>query len=471
VKRASVALLALFAFACASPPPKPLWEQASPPAVDAPIVQPGALHRFELDNGLTLILMEDHRLPRVSIGVSTRRGAASETPEQAGLASYTAELMKRGAGNLEALAFAEHVDALGASFAVSAGFDSMTARVAGLSGDLDALLEIIADLVLRPRFDAPEAERARQEKLAAMERAKDDPNFLERRQALATLYPGLRAGLPLTGLPETVGGMDGAAARAFHERVFIPNGAVLFASGDVDAARLLEQVGAAFGSWTAGEVIDAGAPLPEPAPIARKVVIVDRPDLLQARITLVHDGIARTDPDRIPGSLMNSVLGGSGFLSRLMKGLRSDSGLTYGVRSGFSMRRGGGYFSVSTFTVVSEVRRVVDLILGELERVRAEPPSPRELRQAQALAVGGFALALETSESVLASLVNLDIYGLPEDAVDTYRGRVRATTPDDTARLALERIHPERAAIILVGPAEQLRPQLEGLGPIEVVQP
>jgi len=246
---------------------------------------------------------------------------------------------------------------------------------------------------------------------------------------------------------------------------------VLAGPGDLDARELLERVGAAFGAWPAGEVPDAGPPLPAPTPTERRILIVDRPDLTQARITLAHEGISRTDPDRIAAGLLSEAIGGGGFSSRLMQRVRADAGLTYGVSSSFNLYRGGGTFAVSTFTRVAEVRTVIDLLLTELERARREPPSGLELEEIRALQVGQFSLGIETSDAVLNSLVNLDIYGLPEDSLDTYRARIRSVTAADIARLALELLHPDRAAIVLVGPAEALVPQLQDLGPIEVVQP
>jgi len=217
--------------------------------------------------------------------------------------------------------------------------------------------------------------------------------------------------------------------------------------------------------------MDAGAPPPAPAPPARRIVIVDRPEMVQARIALSHDGISRSSDDRIPVSLMNSVIGGSGFSSRLMETLRTSAGLTYSVGSDFAMRRAPGPFVASTFTVVPETRKVVDLVIGELERGRNEPPGDEELTWARTLAIGNFAMGLETSSAVLQSLVDLDVYGLPEDSLDTFRSRVRAVTSEDVARVAKEYLHPDRAAIVIVGPASQIKPQLEGLGPIEVVTP
>jgi zinc protease len=201
------------------------------------------------------------------------------------------------------------------------------------------------------------------------------------------------------------------------------------------------------------------------------VVVVDRPELVQTRVLIAHEGLARSDPDRVAAGLLNSMLGGSGFSSRLMKRVRSEAGLTYSVGSGFSMRRSPGPFVMATFTRVPEVRRVVDLLLSELERFRSQPPDEAELAPTRTLAVGEFSLGLETSEAVTASLVELDVYGLPEDGLDTYRSRVRGVSAPEIAALSQRLLHPERTVIVLVGPAKQLSPQLEGLGPIQVIQP
>ena len=447
---------------------KPAWELPPPPARDAPVVQEGSLQRAELDNGLELLVLEDHRLPRVTLGVTVRRGAGIVADERAGLASFTAELMRRGAGDRDALALAQAVDQIGASLLVAGDWDAMSVRVAGLSGDLDRLLEILADVVLRPRFAAQEADRARSEILASLEQAKDDPRTLASWNLARALYDGHRYGRPQQGVPETVAGLDARAARAFYRRVFVPNDAIFSAAGDVAMEDLLERAGQAFGAWEWGPVADPGPAPPARAPPERRIVVVDRPDLVQARIALAHEGIARTDPDRIAASLMNTVLGGGGFSSRLMERLRAEEGLTYGVGSGFGMRRHPGPFYVSTFTRVPEVRRTLDLVLAELERAKSDPPSEEELRDARALLVGRFSLGLETSAAVVEALVDLDVYGLPEDSLDTYRSRVRAVSVEDTARMARRLLHPERAAIVLVGPARDLVPQVEDMGPVAV---
>lgn len=464
-------LLSFASLSCTAFAPRPAWEVPPLLVSDTPVVRAGALQRRSLSNGLDVIVLEDHRLPRVSLGIAFRRGGASVAPERAGLAAFTTSLMKRGAADRDALALARAVDEIGGSLSVSSDWDSTTAQVAGLSRDLDTLFSVLRDVVLEPRFDEAEAGRTQGEMLASLERAKDDPGSLVYRFLLESLYPGLRAGLSLQGTPDTVVALDADAAREFHRRIAIPNDALLFASGDVDTADLMRRVEAAFGEWARATALGPGPPLPVPTPEAAEVTLVDRPDMVQAHIALAHEGIARTNPERVSAGLMNSVLGGGGFSSRLMNRVRSEAGLAYGVSSGFSMRRGGGIFSISTATRVTEVRRVVDLLVAEVERMRAEPPSEAELQAARSLAVGSFQLALETSDAVLGALVDLDVYGLPEDSLDTYRARVLATTPEDVSRLAQELLHPDRFSIVVVGPAEQLEPELEGLGPVRVVTP
>ncbi|MEE2678232.1 MAG: pitrilysin family protein [Myxococcota bacterium] len=449
----------------------PAWDLPPPAAPDRPVVEPGALQRAELDNDMDVLVLEDRRLPRIVLGVAVRRGGDRVAPDQAGLAAFTTEVMKRGAGERDALALSQATDEIGASLSVSGDWDSTVVTVAGLSRDREQLLSILADVVLRPRFEAGEANKARDETLASLERAKDDPATLARWNFARALYPGHPYGVPRSGTPETVARLDASQARAFHRAIFVPNDAIFFAAGDVDMKSLLPAVGKAFGAWERGEVVPPGPPPPERVPAARRIVIVDRPDLAQARVTVGHEGLSRTDPKRIPASLMNTVLGGGGFSSRLMETLRTEGGLTYGVGSGFSLRRHPGPFYVSTFTRVPEVRRVLDLILADLEKMREEPPTPEELRDAKALRVGLFGLGLETSTAVLSAEVDLDIYGLPEDSLDTYRGRVRAVDPEDTAQMARELLHPDRLVIVLVGPADALSAQVEGLGPVEVIQP
>ncbi|MCP3983727.1 MAG: insulinase family protein [bacterium] len=445
------------------------WDLAPPPVQDRPVVDATRLHRRTLANGLVVIILEDRRLPRLDMGVMVRRGAAIVPASEAGLADFTAELMGRGAGQRDALELASAVDALGASLAVSAGWDTMSAGVGGLSRDRELLFEVLADVVLRPRFDGDEVDRVRAEQLAALEKAREDPKTLAAWNFAAALNPGHPYQWPTSGRPETVEKLGAPQARAFHQRVFVPANAIFYAVGDLDPGALMTQVERAYAGWPSGPV---PAPGPEPPDrTGRNIVVVDRPDLGQAQIVVGHPGITRLEPRRIPIQVMNTVLGSAGFSSRLMSKIRAEEGLTYGVFSRFAGRRLRGPFVVGTFTRVPEVGRVIELTLAELERIRSEPPSEQELAAVKSLLVGRFALGLETSSAVLSGLVELDAQGLPADSLDTYRGRIRALQLEQTAAAARDFVRPDDALIVVVGPAETLVPQLEPFGPVRVVQP
>ncbi len=471
MKRRSCVMTAWFVLlvvGCAARPPA--WELPVPAAREAPIVAQGALVRKTLPNGLRLLLLEDRSRPMISLGLSVRRGVAIDPQGKEGLADLMGEVMQRGAGERDALALARAVEVLGASLGVRSGWDAIRVGASGLSRDTDALLGFVADLVLRPRFEAAEVERAREEQLASLVSSLDNPRTLLIWQLQRTLYPGHRYGIPSAGLPRTVAELTVEDVRAFHERTFQPNNAIFHVSGDFDPEALLAKIEVAFGGWRPEPIPKPVPAPPRVTPQARKIVVVDRPEMTQVQIAVAHEGLRRIDPRRIPASLLNNVLGGSGFSSRLTVRLRSEEGLTYSIRSSFALRRRPGRFGISTFTRADQVRPALDSLLEEVEAIRSDrSPTEEELRNAKAFSIGHFALGLETSDAVLGSLVNLEIYGLPEDSLDTYRARVNDVTVPEITALAEELLHPDRAAIVIVGPAEQLLPSLEGFGTIDVV--
>ncbi len=446
------------------------WEEPRPVAVPGGSLVPSEkVTRSKLGNGVDVLVLEDHRLPRVVLGVTLRRGAGAVDRDRAGLADFTAALMERGAGDRGALELARAVDEIGASFAVSAGWDSMRVSVSGLSRDLDRLLEILADTTLRPRFEASEAAKVVAEQRAALRKALEDPNVRARWETSGLLYPGHRYGRPVSGTPASLENLGVSKAREFHGHVFVPGNAILSVSSDAAPTEIRKQLERRFGDWKPGAVAPEASAPPSPTPGAMEIVVVDRPDLTQARIFVAQGGIPRRSPDRIAAILVNSVLGGSGFSSRLMAKIRGVEGLVYGVHSGFAMRRRAGPFAMSTSTRVAEAGRVVDLLLEEFEGIRQRPPTEAELARVKSFVTGRFALNLETSDAVIASLVSLDVYDLPEDSLETYRSRVAAVDTEGAARVARDVFHPENVVIVVVGPAAELVPQLERRGGVRVV--
>lgn len=475
MKRAVAAAFLTSALAgCASAPDaaarEPFaWELPPVVAAERPIVDAARLHRTTFANGLQLIVLEDRRLPEFSAGVVALRGVAVEAPGEAGLAVFTAALAERGAGERHKLALAAAVDDLGADLSAGADWDSLRFSVSGLSQDFPALFGVLADVVRRPRFDAAEAKQLVSEQRAALAQAKDDPARLASKHLMRALYGEHRMGTPSAGSDETVARFASADARAFHGRVVTPAGAILWVVGDVDAKAFVAAAESAFGDWRGAPI----AALPEPPvlPATRRVVIVDRPELGQVQVAIGHGGIARSDPRRMEALLLNTAFGGGGFSSRLMARIRASEGLTYGINSQFLQYRVPGPFVVSTFTRVPEVGKLLASAFEELERLRSAPPAGAELEKARSLRVGSFPLQLETSAAVMSALLDLEVYGLPRDTLDTYRARLRAITPEQIAATARALVQPEQATIVLVGPAAALREAASAYGEVKVVAP
>jgi zinc protease len=472
IRAFGIVSVACFAMGCGLFSLRPAWEESPPPPIENAIVSSDDLHRATLPNGLELIVLEDTHLPVITLGITLRRGAGSVDPSLAGVAEIATEVMQRGAGERDALALAKVVEDVGASLSVFSNWDTTGISISGLSEDWALLFEIVEEVALRPRFDEIEFAKAKAGQQAAIVAAQDDPATLIRWHALRTIFDGHRYGRPQSGTTKTIAGIDVEEARAYWVDRLVPSNAIFWAVGDVSAADLMASARRAFGDLPDLPVIANTPAPPSRTPEARRIVVVDKPDLLQARIILAHEGIARAEPTRIAVDIMNDVLGGSGFSSRLMKKVRSDEGLTYGVSSGFSLRSQPGPFAISTFTRVPKVRRVVDLLLEEMAAIRGERPiQPEEVEKFISYNVGRFGLSLETSDEVLSALVDLDVHDLPRDSLNTYRSRLRAVTLEDANRAAKLRLDPDRAAIVVLGPAEQLVPALEGLGEVEVYQP
>ena len=451
---------------------RPAWELPPPAPAEGPIVDARSLHRTTLPNGLRILILEDDRLPRVALGIELARGEGSVEPSRAGVAEIATEVMQRGAGERDGLALANIVEEAGASLSISADWDTTGVALAGLSEDQDLFLEILADVTLRPRFDPEEFRKTLDEHQAGLVAAHDDPATLIGWQMLRVLYEGHRYGLPSSGTSESVASLSVEDARRYWVDRFVPRNSIFWAVGDVDAAQLTREIEGLFGGLVDAPIPTNTPRVPAVTPESRRIVVIDKPELGQARIVFAHEGITRTEPKRLQIDLMNDALGGSGFSSRLMKSIRSEAGLTYGVGSGYSLRSVAGPFQVSTFTRVPKVREVVDLIVKEVEGMRGEGAMTEiELAKFISYNVGRFGLSLETSQSVLSSLVDLEVHGLPMDSLDTYRSRIRAITLADVHAAARDHLHPDRAAIIVLGPAKDIVPQLEDLGPVEVWQP
>jgi len=401
-----------------------------------------------LANGIRLVVSEQHAVPMVIVDVAIDAGSRLDPPGKEGLANLTADLLTEGTFRRSAREVSDAVDFLGASLSSTGGVDYSSARLTVLRHDLETGLDLLADVLLRPSFPPGEVERRRDAILAAMKAEEDDPGAVARKLFLRTLFAGEPYGHPVEGWPESVRKLRRSDVQEFYRRWYVPSRAIVTVVGDVDAGEARAAVERYFGGWK-GE-----SPAPPPYPTVPKraatTVVADRP-LSQANIVLGHRGVARSNPDFYALSVMNYILGGGGFSSRLLNSIRTEAGLAYSVESFFTANKDPGSFQVVLQTKNVSAREAIVRARAEVERIRNEPVSEKELAEARQYLTGSFPLRLDTNAEIAAFLSQVEIYGLGEDYAERYAERIRAVTREDVQRVAQKYLHPDQLVLVVVG--------------------
>ena len=428
--------------------------------------------RATLDNGLRVLVAEYHELPLVEFYVIVGAGAAQDPAGKDGLASLTASSLKRGAGKLSAEELAKAIESLGGQIGAAAGTDGTIVNGEFLAGDFAAGLDLLRQVLTQPTFARDEVRRARDEQLAGIVASLEQPGQVADKCYAAFLYGSHPYGRPLDGRRKTVEKLDRGDVRGFYDRWYHPNDTILVLVGDVSADDAIAKLRAAFGAWKASP--DALAPrTPPPAPAtARRILLVDKPDATQTQLRFGNMSIARNHPDYLPAQVANTILGG-GFTSKLIEELRVKRSLTYSAYSMFAARLTGGDFRVSTFTKTPTTVETLDLALAVTGEFRAQPPAPKALAKARTFLMGQFPLKLETPEALAGKLAEIELHGLPQDELTTYRSRVARIDAAEVARVSKADIPSmDSVAIVVVGKASEIRAPLEArYGPVQVVTP
>lgn len=431
----------------------------------------GAVERFTLPNGLQVIVVPRREVPAVSVSLAVRAGSTSDPIDRAGVAQFTASMLRKGTQKRSSDQIANAIDFVGGSLDAGADDDGTLVYCRARSKDLGLCLDLVADVTQRPTFPEAELGEIRDQLNASVEGAKDSPQQLAAQHA-ANLYFGDddQRGRPMS--KRSLSLIDRAALVAFHKAWYAPNNTVMAISGDVNPKALKALVSKYFGGWKKAEI--AAQPARGlPAKPGLQVRLVDKPDATQSAIVIVGPGIKHSDPDYFAVRIMNFALGGGGFSSRLMKVVRSEGGKTYGARSSFDARREPGPWVASTFTRTSETVSTIKLVLGELERMRKSGPTAEELDAAKGNMIGGYGLKLETGGDVARLLLNVELDGLDPKFPEEYPARLKAVTLADAARVANRLLTPQ--ALVIVGKADEVRPalakaKLDADGKIEVVK-
>ncbi|MBI4886362.1 MAG: insulinase family protein [Acidobacteria bacterium] len=447
-------------------------DRSKPPALaPAPELRLPPVARRALSNGLRVWVIESHEVPIVQLSLVVRAGGADDPAGQFGAASLTAAMLDEGAGTRSALEIADAMEFLGATLATASSFDASFVRLNVPVGHLNEALPLVADVALRPTFPDKDLERLRQERLTALLQARDDPASIAGMAFPRIVFgAGHRYGTGMAGTEASLKALSAGALRAFHATSYQPANATLLVVGDTTADSVMPRLESAFGSWRPAAPIGRPAAVPAAAQIGqRQVFLVDKPGAAQSQIRIGWVGVPRSTPDYFPLLVLNTALGGS-FTSRLNQNLREEHGYAYGAGSAFDMRLSAGPFVAAAGVQTDKTAEAVREFFNELTAIR-EPLDAGELAKTKNYIALGFPSEFETSTDLARRLEEVVVYGLADDYVERYIGRVMAVTADSVRRAAQQYIQPSRFAVVVVGDRKTIEPGLRALnlGPMRVM--
>jgi zinc protease len=405
--------------------------------------------RTEVGSGLRAYIQEDHSLPLFNITALINFGGLDVPKDKTGLSQLmSGTLIRGGTKSKEGSVIEDRVDFLGGTLNFMAGERTSQLSLSVLSKDLDEGLGIFFDVLMNPEFREDAVKLAKARLIEQLRQANDQPNTILSREYERLLY----GDQPLTWDP-TKASYDGIAVadlKAVHARYFVPKDIILAVSGDFTKADLKAKISKLVGGWQNHAV--QFPPLVKTFPKVEPGVYFIQKAINQGYINIGHLGIEDTNPDYFAVQVMNFILGGGSFSSRITTKVRSNEGLSYGQGSRFTYRWGlTGTFSGYVQTKSATVGYAISLILNEFDRIRKEPVSDAEMETAVNYYLESFSDSFQTPQLTMSNFANLEMTGKPMDYYKTYRDKVKAVTKARVQEVARKYIQPERIAIMIVG--------------------
>jgi predicted Zn-dependent peptidase len=422
--------------------------------------------RHRLANGAQLVMLPRPEVPLIACELLLRGGARLDPPDRAGLASLAVELLRHGAGERDAYAFAETLEGSGGSLEAEVGCDAMLLHGQFLARDAELMLGLLADALQRPRLEAAELDTLRGRRIEFIKAAKDaDPQSLIAQYGRALLFAKHPYGAPVGGSETSLARIEAQDVREFYRRHCGADRLTLVFAGDFDPAWMRDAVEAAFGGWQ--QVGTPLLPTPVPAPIAgRHVLLIDAPNSAQGYFWIANVGVARDFEPRAALETVNTAFGGS-FGSMLMQALRSRTGLTYSAHSEFRRGSVAGGFAISSFTESASTGRAIEISLRTLDSLKQQGLPEEALHSARNYLLGQYPLGYETSADWAAALGELALYDLPDSYIDQF-GPALQSVDARAASQVIAAAFPDSGdlAIVLIGDARRLRRQASRFGPV-----
>lgn len=398
--------------------------------------------------GIEAWLVEEHGIPILSLRAVFRDGAVLDPAGREGRAYMASGLLDEGAGAYDSLAFQGRLEDLAIHLRFDAGLDSFSVNLKTLSENSEQAFEMLRLALTEPRFDAEPVERIRGQIQVQLARGAENPDRIASRNWFANAFPDHPYGRPLRGTPETLSNLTADDLRRFVAEQLTRDRLVIGVVGDIKPERLGALLDSTFGPLPASGVerdIVYGAPQAK-----GRLIIVER-DIPQSIALFGHAGLKRDDKDFYAASVMNYILGGSGFTARLTNEIRVKRGLAYGVYSYLSPMDYAALFMGRVATENSSVAESLDIIRAEFARMRDHGVSEQELIDAKTYLTGSFPLRLDSNGKIARLLVGIQLEDLGIDYIDRRNGYIEAVTIEDIRRVARRLLAPEDLQVVVVG--------------------
>ena len=405
--------------------------------------------------GIEVWLVRDKSLPMISLDFAFLGGSAQDPAGKPGVANLVAGLLDEGAGDLDAAAFHERLEERAILLSFGANRDNLRGSIRTLSENRDQAFELLRLALTAPRFDAKEVERVRAAVLAQLKRRSTNPTELAADQWFAHAFPAHPYGRPIQGTLDSVPAIAVDDLRTYVRRMLARSNLKIAAVGDIDAAQLASLVDRTFGSLPErSESLPVADVKPEGLGRSETISLA----VPQTVITFGGIGLKRDDPDFIPAFVLNHILGGGGFESRLFREVREKRGLAYSVYSYLAPFEHTGLFLGGVSTRNDRAAESLEIVVDEIKRIASEGPTAEELEKAKRFLIGSYPLRFDTSGKITANLLDIQIENLGIDYIDKRNALIEAVTAEDTRRAARRFLAEVKLLVMLVGQPEGKKP-------------
>jgi len=425
-----------------------------PAALSAQSIHIPSHEKVVFKNGLTVLLLEKHGVPIVNFAALVKTGSAADPPGEEGLASITAQLLRKGTQKRTAQQFAADADFTGGSVEAGAGADFSTASGEFLNKDLARGLDLFSDALMHPVFPQPEVDKLLAQSLDGVRAAKDEPRAVLGTYYDAYLLNGNGYGRPSDGDEISLTMIHRDVIVKFYESYYVPGNIILAVAGDFQAAEMKKNLEDVFGQWPSKPVTPVKIPVIPPVK-GRKLLLVDKPDATQTYFALGNVATAAGDPDRVAIRLVNTIFGGS-FTSLLNEALRVESGLTYGVQSAFDLRKAPGPFGIYSFTKNESTVPAIDMALEVLQKLHKQGITAEQLASAKSYIKGQFPPSMETSRQLAQLIAIHEFYGLDDSEINDLEARLDAVTPAIAMQVIQKHFPADNLAFTLIGKRSEI---------------